>query len=111
MQALSALHEGLIRGLSLALGNHLNAAVEVKLTGMEELPFLQLTTQLPPNPYVSSLEFQSQQSLGALQIDLSLAFPALDLMLGGTGVPQPITRGLSEIEISLMEDVSRIGGF
>jgi flagellar motor switch protein FliM len=108
VQALTALHEGLMRGLSLALGNHLNATAEVKLAGMEELPFLQLISQLPPNPYVSSLEFQSQQSLGALQIDLSLAFPALDLVLGGTGAPQPVTRGLSEIEISLMEDISTL---
>lgn len=108
VQALSALHEGLIRGLGLALGNHLNASVEVKLAGMEELPFLQVVSKLPTNPYVSSLEFESQQSLGAVQVDLSLAFPALDLMLGGTGAPQPIARGLSEIEISLMEDVSRL---
>jgi flagellar motor switch protein FliM len=107
VQALSALHEGLVRSLSHVLGNCLNAAVELKLAGMEELPFLQLLTQLQPNPYVHSMEFVPQ-SVGGLQMDLELVFPGLDLLLGGPGKPQAVERGLSEIEVSVIEDVTRL---
>ena len=108
VQALSALHEGLMRSLNHALGSSLGTTVDVKLSGMEELPYLQLSTQLAPNTYVSRLDFEQQQSFGGLQMDLPVVFPALDLILGGTGAPLPIERGLSEIEASLMEDVSRV---
>lgn len=108
VQALSALHEGLMRSLNHALGSSLGTTVDVKLSGMEELPYLQLSTQLAPNTYVSRLDFEQQQSFGGLQMDLPVVFPALDLILGGSGAPLPIERGLSEIEASLMEDVSRV---
>lgn len=107
VQSLSALHEGLARNLNEVLGNCLNAAVELKLIGMEELPFLQLISQMPVNAYVHSMEFVPQ-SLGGLQMDLPLVFPALDLLLGGAGTAQHIERGLSEIEVSVFEDVTRL---
>ena len=108
VQALSVMHEGLMRSLNHALGSSLGTTVEVKLSGMEELPYLQLTTQLMPNTFVSRLDFEQQQSFGGLQMDLPLVFPVLDLILGGTGAPLPVERGLSEIEASLMEDVARV---
>jgi flagellar motor switch protein FliM len=92
----------------LAFGNQLGTTAEVKLAGMDELSFLQLTTQLPPDVFLSSLELPSQQTFGVMQLDLTLAFPTLDLMLGGTGANHPVSRGLTEIEIALMDDITRL---
>jgi flagellar motor switch protein FliM len=107
VQALANLHEALVRNLTTALGNALRTGFELKLVGVQEVSFSQLTGQMPPNTYVTSILFQPQHTLGGVQIDLSLAFPILDLILGGTGNSQPPARGLTDIEEYLMQDVAR----
>jgi flagellar motor switch protein FliM len=105
VQALSTLHEGLVRNLSSTLGNAVHSSFAVKLAGIEELAFSQLTGIIPPSAYVVSILFQPQHTLGGIHIDLSLLFPMLDLLLGGTGNSPIPDRGLTEIEEFLMQDV------
>ena len=45
---------------------------------------------------------------GALQIDLKVAFPIIDLLLGGEGKSIPATREITEIEEQIVESVARI---
>ncbi|HUK25267.1 MAG TPA: FliM/FliN family flagellar motor switch protein [Terriglobales bacterium] len=108
IQALTGLHEGLVRNLAYALGNYLRVGCQLKLTGIEEIPFSQLAGQASPNCYTAAFELQPLYALGGIQLDLSLAFPMLELLLGGPGTPQALERGLSEMEEHLLHDVIRV---
>ena len=53
MQALTALHEPLVRNLTYSLGTYLNAGFQAKLAGVEEVTFAQLVAQTPASIYTS----------------------------------------------------------
>jgi flagellar motor switch protein FliM len=108
IQALAGLHEGLIRNLSYALGNYLRVSCQLKFKGIEESPFSHFVSQLPAACYIGSIQLQPQHTMGGIQLDLSLAFPMLELLLGGPGTPHLLERGLSEIEEHLMQDALRL---
>ena len=108
VQALTSLHEPLVRNLVSAFGNALRTSFELQLIGIEEVLFAQVASQIPPNGYVVSVLFQPQHTLGGIHMDLSLAFPILDLLLGGPGTSQIPDRGLTEIEEYLMQDVVQL---
>jgi len=108
LQALTSLHEALVRNLIAAFANALRTSFELKLAAIEELPFAQLIPQIPDTAYVVSILFQPQHTLGGIQMDLSLVFPILDLLLGGTGSSQIPDRGLTEIEEHLLQDVVQL---
>ena len=55
-----------------------------------------------------SFQVQPMGATVALQLDHSLVFPVIDIMLGGTGQCQPMTREITEIEDQIMERVARI---
>jgi len=44
----------------------------------------------------------------ALQIDLKVAFPIIDLLLGGVGAGMPASREITEIEEQILDSVARI---
>ncbi len=46
--------------------------------------------------------------VGALQLDLKVAFPIIDLLLGGEGKGLASTREITEIEQQILESVARI---
>jgi flagellar motor switch protein FliM len=108
IQTLAGLHEGLVRSLTYALGNHLRTTFDLKLEGIEDATFGQLLGALPAPSYVTSIELQPQRSVGGIVLDLALAFPMLDLLLGGPGAGQVPQRALSEIEEYLMQDIIRV---
>lgn len=105
VQALNGLNEGFVRNLEFAFSNSLRTAFELKLLGIEEVVFSQLVARVPPTAHVTSVLFQPQHTLGGILMDLPLAFPMLDLMLGGSGNSPAPERGLTEIEDSVMQDV------
>ena len=108
IQTLAGLHESLVRSLTYALGNHLRTTFDLKLEGIEDAQFSQLLGAIPAASYVASIELQPQHALGGIVLDLALAFPMLDLLLGGPGAGQIPQRALSEIEEYLMQDITRV---
>jgi len=108
IQAMAGLHEGLVRSLTYTLGNHLRTTFDLKMEGIEDTTFSQLLSGIPAASYVTSIELQPQHTVGGIYLDLALAFPMLDLLLGGAGAGQMPQRPLSEIEEYLMQDITRI---
>ncbi len=105
---LSALHDGFARNLSITLGAYLRVPFEVRLTSVEQLIYDEFLAQLPENPYVMSYHLHPNDAVGAMQIDHALVFPAVDLLLGGTGRGQPPERGISDIEEQIAASVARV---
>ena len=65
VQALSALHEGLMRSLNHALGSSLGTTVDVKLSGMEELPICNLAPNWHRTRTLAGLTSSSSKVLAA----------------------------------------------
>jgi flagellar motor switch protein FliM len=108
LHSMTQLHEGFARNLSHSLGAYLRDKFEVALVSVEQLAYREFLSRLPDLTYYSSFRLQPSGCSGILQIDLSLVFPVIDLLLGGQGQNEPGGRGVSEIEELILEGVGHI---
>jgi len=100
---IGVLHESFAHDLAADLGGLLRAAVEARLLAVEEQTHDRLLNQTSKLTYWASVNLAPFESAGVLGLDLSLAFPMLDLLLGGDGTTPPASRDLTEIEEQVLE--------
>ena len=108
VRAISTLHEGFARNLTHSLGAYLRVLFEVNLVSVEQLLYREFLGRVPDLVYMGSLNLAPEGGLALLQMDLSLAFVIIDLLLGGQGQPPATLRELTEIEDEILESVVRI---
>lgn len=108
VRSISALHEGFARNLTHWLGAYLRMAFECNLVSVEQIPYREALGRIPDLTYLASFRLNPGEAIGALQIDLSVAFPIIDVLLGGQGHCQRQERDVTEIEEQILEGVVRI---
>jgi flagellar motor switch protein FliM len=102
----SGVQEALAKGITQSLGAYLRTSFETTLASVEQMTFREAVEHVPPETYLLSLQFQS--GAGIIQIDQSLVFPLIDILLGGTGQGPMVNREVTEIEDHVMEGVGKI---
>lgn len=108
LQAITLLHEGFARSLTISLGAYLRVAFAATLVSAEHLTYREFLQRIPETTYLASLNLEPMGVNGALQLDLQVISPIVDLLLGGEGKGIPATRGITEIEEQIVESVARI---
>jgi len=108
VRALTILHEGFARSLTQSLGAYLRVAFEVALVTVEQVAYAEFLQRVPEITYMMSFQVKPIGAAAAMQLDHSLVFPLVDILLGGTGQCEPMTREVTEIEEQIMEGVARI---
>jgi len=104
---IQSIHEAYARSLSTALSTFLQSEIQAKLAG------IRLTTagdfrKAVPNPScLIVLRLHPGPETMVLYLESATALALLDLFLGGTGMPASTPRELTEIEWSLLEEISR----
>ena len=104
---IQSIHEAYARSLSTALSTFLQSEIQAKLAG------IRLTTsgdfrKAVPNPScLIVLRLHPGPETMMLYLESATALALLDLFLGGTGMPASTPRELTEIEWSLLEEISR----
>lgn len=106
--AVKKLHESFASLLSSSLGAHLRAAFEMNLVSAEQLPFSEFLGRLPELNYAASLHVMPIDARAAIQLDIALAFPIIDTVLGGSGLEKIEPRDITEIEAQILETVVRL---
>ncbi|MGH9467209.1 MAG: flagellar motor switch protein FliM [Terriglobales bacterium] len=104
-RTVGGLHEGFARNLAHVLGAHLRTHLEATLVAIEQLGFEEFTQRLPEICYVASVAVNPSGVSAALQLDLSLACPMIDLVLGGTGGAEHAATEITEIEEQILESL------
>jgi flagellar motor switch protein FliM len=108
VRVVTALHESLARRLAQALGAYLRVSLEIALLSVEQLTYHEFVTRIPEITYLASLHVLPMDARVALQADISLVFPIVDLVLGGSGADLIEPRDLTEIEERLFDLVVRL---
>ena len=104
MRAISILNDMFARNLAHSLGVWLRGRFQVNLVSAEQMPFSEFVGRIPELSYISSVLLEPLGALSVLQLDLSLAPPIVDLLLGGHGKPGA-ARELTDIEESILTSV------
>jgi len=109
LRAIHLLHDNFARSLASSLSAYLRAYVTVNLVSVEQLSFLEFTQCLPSPTSIIALGMRPYDGSAVLEINPSLVFPILEMLLGGSGkLATKITREVTEIEQSILESLLRI---
>ncbi len=109
LRAIHMLHETFARSLASSLPAYLRRHVIVNLVAVEQLPFGEFTRRLPSPTAIVALGMKPHDGSGVMEMNPSLVFPMLEMLLGGGKVvPVKIEREVTEIEQSILEGLYRI---
>ncbi len=87
---------------------YLRIVFDVSLVSAEHLVYREFLQCVSEKPYLASIDLLPAGVVAVLQLDLAIAFPIIDVMLGGEGKNSEISRGVTEIEEQVLEGVVRI---
>jgi flagellar motor switch protein FliM len=93
----------LARRLGNSLGAYLRVGFEMNLVSAEQLTYGEFIFRVPELTYLASVRILPIDARAAIQADLSLVFPIVDLVLGGSGADPIEPRDLTEIEEQIFE--------
>jgi flagellar motor switch protein FliM len=107
-RSLTGIHETFARHLASVLDVLLGTGVEVKLKGLDQFPIREHIAAIPPLSYLVPFSLNSNRNTMIVECDIGLVFPMIELLLGGSGVPEGEVRELSEIEEEIMHEVTTL---
>jgi flagellar motor switch protein FliM len=108
LRAINQLHETFARNLTTAIGGYLRIVFDCGLVSAEHLTYREFLQRVPEKTYIASCDLAPGGATAVLQLDLTIAFPIIDIMLGGEGTHSEATRDLTEIEEQVLEGIIRI---
>ena len=92
LRAISMLNDLFARNLTHNLAAWLRSRFQVNLVSAEQIQFNEFLLRIPEISYVASVRLEPLGALSVLQLDLALAPPMIDLLLGGEGSDGPAAR-------------------
>jgi flagellar motor switch protein FliM len=107
LRAISLLNDLFARNLTHNLAAWLRSRFQVNLVSAEQIQFNEFLLRIPEISYVASVRLEPLGAVSVLQLDLALAPPVIDLLLGGEGRDGPL-RELTDIEESILGSVVEI---
>lgn len=108
LQTITALHENFARSLTHSLGAYLRVVFATNLVSAEHLSYREFLQSIPETTYLASCRLDPTGLNAVLQLDLKVAFPIIDLLLGGEGKGSVASREVTEIEAQILDSVARI---
>jgi flagellar motor switch protein FliM len=104
MRAISSVNDLFARNLMHTLGAWLRAPFKMNLVAGEQLPFSEFLERLSTPTYICSIRLEPLGAVGLLELEMALAAPIVDVLLGGVGRAWP-TRELTDIEEAILTSV------
>jgi len=108
VRVVTTLHESFARRLGGSLGAYLRVGFEMNLVSVEQILYSEFLSRVPELTYLASLQVMPLDARATMQADLTLVFPIVDLVLGGSGADPIDPRDLTEIEEQIFETVVRL---
>jgi flagellar motor switch protein FliM len=109
LRAIRFLHENFVRTLSSSLSAYLRAYLSGNLVSVEQIPYSAFLDGLPPYTCMVSLTLWPYGDNAVLEINPSLIFPALELLLGSK---EPsvgaMNRELTDMERHILNNMFRL---
>jgi flagellar motor switch protein FliM len=109
VRAIHALHDTFARNLVSSLSAYLRSYLTVNLVSVEQLSYAEFLEGVASPTCMVSLGLRPYDGNGVLEMNPSLLFPILEMLLGGSGkASTAMQRDVTEIERKVMDGVLRI---
>jgi flagellar motor switch protein FliM len=108
MRSLHLLHDYFGRNFASSLSAYLRAFVDVRLVNVDQVSYGDFVKLLPEPTLFTSIILRPLESNIAMEMNPSLVFPMIDILLGGPGTAPTHERTLTEIEMNIIEGVVKL---
>jgi len=109
LRAIHQLHDNFVRNLVSSLSAYLRSYLIINLVSVEQLSYSEFLECLPSPTCIASLGLKPYDGNAVLELNSSLIFPILEILLGGDGKMQySAQREVTEIEQVLLEGLFRL---
>ncbi len=109
LRAIHQLHDNFVRNLVSSLSAYLRSYLIVNLVSVEQLSYSEFLECLPSPTCIASLGLKPYDGNAVLELNSSLIFPILEILLGGDGKLQfNAQREITEIEQVLLDGLLRL---
>lgn len=108
LQAINSLHEDFAGNLGRSIAAYLRVAFMAKLVSAEHLIYGEFLQRVPETTYLATCRLMPIDTSILLQLDLTAAFPLIDVLLGGEGKGKPPERAVTAMESQILETVVSI---
>ena len=108
LRLLNTLNTSFVNNLSARLSTFIRMECNLKIGEFTTKPFAQFSESLAPNAHVTLFEITPLNGVGIAAMALPLGLAMADRLLGGKGRAAAGDRVLTEIEISLLDDVVQV---
>jgi flagellar motor switch protein FliM len=109
LRAIHQLHDNFVRNLVSSLSAYLRTYLIVNLVSVEQLSYSEFLECLPSPTCIASLGLKPYDGNAVLELNSSLIFPILEILLGGDGKLQfNAQREITEIEQVLLDGLLRL---
>lgn len=105
---LRSVHEIFAKSLSNVLSTFLQAEIQANLAALNVTTAGEFQKNLANPSCLIKLRLHPEQERMVLYLDSTTVLTLLEIFLGGSGQPTPEPRELTEIEWSLLEEISRV---
>jgi flagellar motor switch protein FliM len=108
MRSVRLLHEAFGRNFASSLSAYLRVFVDVTVASVEQVPYAAFVRSLPDPTLFASIGIRPPEGNIAMELNPSLVFPMIDIILGGPGCALSENRDLTEIELNVVEGVLKL---
>jgi flagellar motor switch protein FliM len=109
LRAIHSLHETFARNLGASLSTYLRAYLTATIVSVTQLSYHEFSNGLASPTCLLSLGLHPYEGNAVMELNPSLIFPMIELLLGGSGrQPVTLTREITEIELKLLQSLFRI---
>src|SRR5580658_5112945 len=109
LHAIHQLHDNFVRNLVSSLSAYLRSYLVINLVSVEQLSYSEFLECLPSPTCIASLGLKPYDGNAVLELNSSLIFPILEILLGGDGKLQfNSQREITEIEQVLLDGLLRL---
>jgi len=105
LRALEMLHENFSRSLSFYLSSRLRTVVHCSVAGTDQLPYGEYIQSIPIPSFIVVYTMEHLNGTALLEISNNVIFSMVDRLLGGPGKGIKKNRELTDIEMSIVEDI------
>jgi flagellar motor switch protein FliM len=108
MRSLHFLHDRFARNVATSLAAYLRTMTEFSIVSVEQFSYSEFLMSLSDPTAYYAISMSPLDTIGALELNPTVAFTVIDRMLGGSGTGAPPPRALTEIEQNVVDAVVKL---
>ena len=105
IRTVSIMHETFARLTTTSLSAQLRSLVHVHVASVDQLTYEEFIRSIPTPTTLAVINMDPLKGNAVLEIDPAITFSMIDRLFGGTGQGAKVSRDLTDIEQSVMEEI------